>query len=81
MKSTQYAVLKFDLTDPYAARSFELASKALSLVSALEKLQEFLRSKTKYAPDNQSDEVTSAYEGVREKLAEICMENGVSEFF
>jgi hypothetical protein len=69
------AVLKFDL--PEERKEFEMASNALNWYSVVWEMDQYLRSKTKYAPDSMPDEVYKTFQETREKLHEILNQNNV----
>ncbi len=60
------ATLKFDL--PEDDRKFRMAINSNSMNTVLREMDEWLRSKTKYAPDSTSQDKMDAYELSREKL-------------
>jgi hypothetical protein len=70
------AILEFNLPDDQ--QEYELANKAFSLWHVLWELDQDLRAKTKYAPDNLPEDKYDAYEEIREKLHELMNENNVS---
>lgn len=70
------AILEFNLPDDQ--HEYELANKAFSLWHVLWELDQDLRAKTKYAPDNLPEDKYDAYEEIREKLHELMNENNVS---
>ena len=70
------AILKFDL--PEENPEFRLAVNASKWYSVVWDMDQYLRSQTKYAPDNMSDEVYETLSKTREKLFEIMNENSVN---
>ena len=70
------AIREFNLPDDQ--QEYELANKAFSLWHVLWELDQELRAKTKYAPDNLPHDKYDAYEEIREKLHELMNENNVS---
>ena len=63
------ATLTFDL--PEDDREFRMATTGKSMHTVLRELDEWLRSKTKYAPDSMSQDKMDAYELSREKLYQL----------
>jgi CRISPR/Cas system-associated protein Cas5 (RAMP superfamily) len=63
------ATLKFNL--PEDDREFRMATTGKSMHTVLRELDEWLRSKTKYAPDSTSQDKMDAYELSREKLYQL----------
>lgn len=70
------AILEYDL--PEDQSNFNLAVKSWELWHVLWELDNFLRSNTKYAPDDMSSDEFKAYEKVREEFYRIMNDNGVS---
>lgn len=70
------ATLTFNLPDD--AYDYTTAINAPHYRSALEDLANLLRSKTKYAPDSQSDEISALYDDLREAFYQILSDNEVS---
>jgi hypothetical protein len=70
------AILKFDL--PEENPEFRLAVNASKWYSVVWDMDQYLRSQTKYAPDNMPDEVYETLSKTREKLFEIMNENSVN---
>lgn len=70
------AILEFNLPDD--DQEFELATKGLKFWSILWELDQDLRSKTKYAPDDLSQDKYDAYQEVRDKLRELMSDNLIS---
>ena len=69
------AILKFNL--PEEKPELELAVDASKWCSVCWDMDQYLRSKTKYAPDDMTEEVYKALSDAREKLRELLNENGV----
>ena len=69
------AILKFNL--PEERPEFELAVDASKWYSVCWDMDQYLRSQTKYAPDDMPEEEYKALVKVREKLHRIINENGV----
>jgi len=67
------AVLEFDL--PEDKQEFTLATNGLNFWQVLWELDQILRAKTKYAPDDLPQDKYDAYEEVRDKLRELMSEN------
>jgi hypothetical protein len=63
------ATLNFNL--PEDDREFRMATTGKSMHTVLRELDEWLRSKTKYAPDSMSQVKMDAYELSREKLYQL----------
>ena len=70
------ATLEFNLPDDQD--EFVLATNGLKFWSVLWELDQSLRSKTKYAPDNLPQDKYDAYQEIRDELRELMMENNVS---
>jgi hypothetical protein len=70
------AILKFNL--PEEQSDFDLAFNGAKAQFALDDMDQWLRSQTKYAPDNISEDTFKAFELCREKLREIVYENGIN---
>ena len=70
------ATLEFNL--PYDNQEFELATKGLKFWSILWELDQELRAKTKYAPDDLPQDKYDAYQEIRDYLHELMNENMIS---
>jgi hypothetical protein len=70
------AILEFNLPDDQ--QDFDLAVKASKFWSVLWELDQDLRAKTKYAPDDLPEDKYDAYQEVRDKLYELMSENLIS---
>ena len=70
------AILEFNLPDD--REDFELASNAMKFWSVIYQLDQDLRSKTKYAPDDLPQDKYDAYEEVRELLHEFMRNENIS---
>ena len=70
------AILEFNL--PEENDEFDLAVNAVKWYSVCWELDQYLRSKTKYAPDSMPNEVYEAFNETRDKLRELLIENNVS---
>ena len=70
------AILEFNLPDDQ--QEYELANNALNFWRVLYELDQELRAKTKYAPDDLPEDKYDAYQEVREKLHEFMRDNNVS---
>ena len=69
------AILEFDL--PEDKQDFTLATNGINFWHVLYDLDQSLRSKTKYAPDDMPEEVYETISKTREKLHQILGENSV----
>ena len=69
------ATLEFNLPDE--ALEFETTVNAAKMYTILWDLDQWLRSNTKYAPDEMSDDTYKAFEQCREKLREMMAESGI----
>ncbi len=63
------ATLTFEL--PKDDREFRMAINSNSMYTVLREMDEWLRSKTKYAPDSTSQDKMDAYELSRERLYQL----------
>ena len=70
------AILEFNLPDDQ--QEFDLATSGLKFWSILWELDQDLRAKTKYAPDDLPQDKYDAYEEVRDKLRELMSESNIS---
>ena len=70
------ATLEFNLPDDQD--DFVLATNGLKFWSVLWELDQSLRSKTKYAPDNLPQDKYDAYQEIRDELRELMIENNVT---
>ncbi len=70
------AILEFNLPDDQD--EYELANKGAKMYSVLWELDQSLRAKTKYAPDDLPEDKYDAYQEIREELRELMSESGVS---
>jgi hypothetical protein len=70
------AVLEFNL--PEDQQDFELATKGMKFWSILWDLDQSLRAKTKYAPDNLPQDKYDAYQEIRDELRELMSDNNVN---
>jgi len=69
------ATLEFNL--PEDDQEFLLATSGLKFWSVLWELDQSLRSKTKYAPDNLPQDKYDAYQEIREELRELMSNNNI----
>lgn len=69
------ATLEFNLPDDEI--EFELATKSGKMHHTLWEIDQWLRGKIKYAPDDISDDTYKAYEECREQLHQFANENNV----
>jgi hypothetical protein len=70
------AILEFNLPDDQ--QDFEMASNAMKFWSVLYELDQDLRSKTKYAPDDLPEDKYDAYQEVRDMLYELMRNENIS---
>ena len=70
------AKLEFNLPDDQ--QDFTLAVNAMNFWHVLWEMDQYLRSKTKYAPDDLSEDKYDAYQEVRDKLFELMSENNIN---
>ena len=70
------AILEFNLPDDQ--QDFDLATKGLKFWNILWELDQSLRSKTKYAPDDLPQDKYDAYQEVRNELRELMLNNDIS---
>jgi hypothetical protein len=68
-------ILEFNLPDE--ALEWDMAVNAGKLYWMLWDMDQWLRSNTKYAPDDMSDDTYKAFEQCREKLREMMVESGI----
>jgi hypothetical protein len=68
-------ILEFNL--PEEALEWDMAVNAGKLYWMLWDMDQWLRSNTKYAPDDMSDDTYKAFEQCREKLREMMAESGI----
>ena len=70
------AILKFDLPDDQD--EYVMATQASAMHSVLWDMDQWLRSQTKYAPDDISEDTFKAFELCREQLREFINNNGIN---
>ena len=70
------ATLEFNLPDD--EQEYNLANNAMNFWNVLWELDQELRAKTKYAPDDMTDDDYDAYQKIRETLHELMKDNNVS---
>jgi len=70
------AILEFNLPDDQD--QFELATKGSNMYSVLWELDQSLRAKTKYAPDDLPEDKYDAYQEIREELRELMSNSNIS---
>lgn len=70
------ATLEFNLPDDQD--QYDLVNKAWNFWNVLYELDQELRAKTKYAPDDLPKEKYDAYEEIRDKLHELMSENNIN---
>ena len=68
-------ILEFNL--PEEALEWDMAVNAGKLYWMLWDMDQWLRSNTKYAPDDMSDDTYKAFEQCREKLRELMTESNI----
>lgn len=71
------AILEFDLDDPADKEAHLRAVRSTNLAIALWDIDQYLRAKTKYAPDSMLPEVYEALLETRDKLHEIMSEHSI----
>jgi len=69
------AILEFNL--PEDDQDYNLANNALNFWRVLYELDQELRAKTKYAPDDLPQDKYDAYQEIRDKLHELMRESHV----
>jgi hypothetical protein len=70
------AILEFNLPDDQ--QDFNMAVNAMKFWNVLYELDQDLRSKTKYAPDDLPQDKYDAYQEVRDMLYELMSNNNIS---
>ena len=70
------AILEFNLPDDQ--QEYDLANNGLCFWNVLWELDQDLRTKTKYAPDDLPQEKYDAYQEIRDLLRELMSENNIS---
>ena len=70
------AILEFNLPDDQ--QEYNLAHNGENFWRVLYELDQELRSKTKYAPDDMTDDDYDAYQKIRETLHQLMRDNNVS---
>jgi len=70
------AILEFNLPEDNV--EYELINNAGKMHSVLWKMDQWLRSNIKHAPDNMSQDTYDAYEKCREQLKELMYEENIS---
>lgn len=70
------AILEFNL--PEDREDFEMATNGKSMYNVLWEMDQWLRIKTKYAPDNISSDTYDAYDKCREQLGEFMGGENIS---
>ena len=70
------AILEFNLPDDQ--QEYDLANNGLGFWNVLWELDQDLRTKTKYAPDNLPQDKYDAYQEIRDLLRELMTENNIS---
>lgn len=72
------AILEFDLNEHDDIEAHKRAVKSLDLVLALYDIDQYLRSKTKYAPDSLPEEVYDSLQETRDELHQILSKYNIS---
>ena len=70
------AILEFNLPDDQ--QEYDLANNGLGFWNVLWELDQDLRTKTKYAPDDLPQDKYDAYQEIRDLLRELMTENNIS---
>ena len=70
------AILKFNLPDDQ--HEYAMATQGSAMHSVLWDMDQWLRSQTKYAPDDMSDDTHKAFELCREQLHEFVHDNNIN---
>ena len=70
------ATLEFNLPDDQ--QEYDLANNGLNFWRVLYELDQELRAKTKYAPDDLPQDKYDAYQEIRDMLHELMTDNNVS---
>ena len=70
------ATLEFNL--PEDRDDFALATNASKMWSVLWELDQDLRAKVKYAPDDSNEDKLEVYQEIREKLRELMRDEDIS---
>ena len=69
------AILEFNLPDDQ--QEYDLANSALGFWNVLSELDQELRAKTKYAPDDLPQDKYDAYQEIRDLLHELMTDKNV----
>jgi hypothetical protein len=69
------AILEFNLPEDQA--EYDLCNKASDMYSVIWEMKLWLRSETKYAPDNISDDTINALYKCRDKFNELINDNNL----
>ena len=70
------AILKFNLPDDQ--HEYAMATQGSAMHSVLWDMDQWLRSQTKYAPDDMSEDTYKAFELCREQLREFINNDGIN---
>jgi len=70
------AILKFNLPDDQ--HEYAMATQGSAMHSVLWDMDQWLRSQTKYAPDDISEDTYKAFELCREQLREFINNDGIN---
>jgi CRISPR/Cas system-associated endonuclease Cas3-HD len=69
------AILEFNL--PEDQTEYQMVNDASKMLNVIWDMKQWLRSQTKYAAANMSDDTYKAFEECREKLNELMNENNI----
>ena len=75
--SPQTKILIYDLTDAEAVRSAKLAEKAEAMSVVIWELDQWLRSKVKYAAETDVPAAIEAFDETRSQLRELCISHAI----
>jgi DNA-binding HxlR family transcriptional regulator len=70
------ANIEFNLPDDRV--EYELANNSQKMYSVLWEMNQWLRSNTKYAPDDMSEDTHTAYQKCRDRLHELMNNENIS---
>ena len=76
--SPQTKIFIYDLTDEDARHAAKLADKAEAMSIVLWELDQWLRQKVKYAAETDAPAAIEAFDEVRSKLRELCIERSIN---
>lgn len=72
------AILEFDLDEPQDKEAHKRAVKALDMAMALWDIEQYLRSQTKYAPDDMPEAAYDALNKARQEFYDIMQQHNIS---